>query len=81
LDLEELKMNDNRRGRTKQAQAFLMQAKELVDAVTEEEQESLDNLPENLRGEQGSKMEEYIGYLEEASNGIDNADSILSEIA
>ena len=53
-------MNQQRRER-------LRKARDEIEAIKDEEQEAYDNLPESLQdGEQGEKMDENIGDLDEA---------------
>ena len=49
--------------------------KERLEAVRDEEQESLDNLPEAFRtGERGEQMQEYIDALDETIDNLDEFD-------
>lgn len=58
-------MNKARRKELERAIELLEQAKEIIEAVTEEEQEAYDNLPESIQyGERGEAMEEIISDLE-----------------
>lgn len=61
--------------------ALINGAKEVVDEVRDEEQETLENMPENMQGgERGQAMEEAVSILEEASSELeeltDNAEII-----
>lgn len=61
--------------------ALINGAKEVVDEVRDEEQETLENMPENMQGgERGQAMEEAVSTLEEASSELeeltDNAEII-----
>lgn len=74
-------MNEARRARIKEAQKHLAEAIVIINNVIEEEQTAFDNLPESLQsGEQGTKMEDAINVLTEASNNCDDIDSELSEL-
>lgn len=54
-------MNNNRRKRLKQASELLNQALSIVTEAKEEEEDSLDNLPENLQGgERYAAMEKAV---------------------
>lgn len=66
-------MNKQRRSRIAEALEMISGAKEILEEVRDEEQESYDNLPEGLqaaeRGEQMQQnvenLEDFIGCLEE----------------
>lgn len=65
-------MNNNRRKRLKQASELLNQALSIVTEAKEED--SLDNLPENLQGgDRYSAMEKAVDELEEAIDNIESA--------
>ena len=73
-------MNKIRRKEIAQAIELMEQAREILEAVADEEQEAFDNLPENIRNsERGGTMEQYIGMLEEAVENLDTDE--LQEIA
>jgi len=73
-------MNKIRRKEIAQAIELMEQAREILEAVADEEQEAFDNLPENIRNsERGETMEQYIGMLEEAVENLDTDE--LQEIA
>lgn len=74
-------MNDERRKLIAEAIDHVEQAKNLLDAAKEEEQECLDNLPEGIRySERGETMEENVSTLESAVDALDEAVSGLDEI-
>lgn len=51
-----------------------------LEAIKDEEQDALDNLPDSIRdGERGQKMEEGIEGIEDAQNNIDEATEALSQ--
>lgn len=71
-------MNRKRRGRLKEAERLLGQARNIVEDVLEEERDSLDNCPENLQsGERYSIMENAVSELEDAISSIDEASEHL----
>lgn len=59
-------MNKARRKEIARAIELMDEAREILEAVKDEEQEAFDNMPEGLQcSERGETMEEYIGTLEE----------------
>lgn len=74
-------MNKQRRIRLKEANSYLDRAMQIVSSVKDEEQDSLDNLPENLQGSERctimedaiDALEDAIGNIEQASESINNA--------
>jgi predicted negative regulator of RcsB-dependent stress response len=67
----------------KKAEPLLRQIYDLIESVEDDEQESYDNLAESFQtGEQGQRMEEVLGYLEEAKSEIEalNLDSIVESL-
>lgn len=74
-------MNKIRRKKLGDAFDLIAQAKDILEAVKEEEQEAIDNLPDNFRfGERGEEMEGYIEMLDEAYNYLDDANSVIEQI-
>ena len=62
------------------AKGLLTAAAGIVTRVLDEEEDSLDNMPENLQGsEQYEKKEAIIEMLNEASDSIDTAIEKVSE--
>lgn len=56
-----------------QATAMLEEAKEIIDGVTEEEQEAFDNMPESLQcSERGVMTQDNVDTLEEIAQGMDS---------
>ena len=52
-----------------------------IEEVLNEEQESFDNMPENLQySERGESMQEAISSLEEAQSSIDDCKSYLESL-
>lgn len=76
-------MNDNRRSMLRSALKLLDDAYNYISRSLDEEQDSLDNVPENLQyGERYEAMEEFVSYLEDAIDNLDNArDNIESVLA
>lgn len=59
-------MNKARRKEIARAIELMDEAREILEAVKDEEQEAFDNMPESLQcSERGETMEEYIGTLED----------------
>lgn len=74
-------MNKARRKELGKAFDLVCQAKDILEAVKAEEQESYENLPDSFRfGERGEEMEGYIEMLEEAFNYLDDANSVIEQI-
>ncbi len=74
-------MNKIRRKKLGDAFELISQAKDILEAVKEEEQEAIDNLPDNFRfGERGEEMQGYIEMLDEAYNYLDDANSVIEQI-
>ena len=73
----------NRQRRKKMEQAFykISEAMDILDEVKAEEYESLENLPDNFRnGDRGEEMQTYIEMIEETSDYLDDARSVLEQI-
>ena len=67
-------MNKIRRKEIQRILDELYELRDAVDAVTDEEQEYLDNIPENLQsGERYEAAEEAVSQLGDALYGIDSA--------
>lgn len=73
-------LNNKRRDLLKSAIMYLDRASNMVSAASEQEQDCLDNMPENLQmSEQCERMEAAIDYLEDAVSHIDEARSKIEE--
>lgn len=60
--------------------ADISEIKDSIVAVCNEEQEALDNLPESMQeGERGERAQAAIDALEEALNGMDEAECDLND--
>ena len=56
-------------------EALHLEIKEELEAVRDEEQEALDNLPESLQeSERGEQMQEYIDAMESALDDLEQLD-------
>lgn len=67
-------MNKSRREQLRKAIELLSKASGVVDHVADQEQDSLDNIPENLlASERCERMEEIVDLLADASESIDEA--------
>lgn len=74
-------MNKQRRKWLEEAIEKVEDAIGVLEEVTEEERKSLENLPDNFRyGERGEEMEGYIEMLEEASEYLADANSVIEQI-
>lgn len=75
-------MNNKRRSRLKQAKSYLEIALDLINGVVDEEEESLDNIPENMAdGERAIAMQENIDALSDAADDIETAISTVDEVS
>lgn len=67
-------MNNARREKLRGAVAKLSDVHSIVDAVCDTEQDSMDNMPENLQGtERFERMEDAVDHLNEALEKLDEA--------
>lgn len=67
-------MNTGRRKKLTVAIDHLREASNIVDQIKDEEQDSLDNMPENLQeSERYSNMEEAVDALDDALVSINEA--------
>lgn len=74
-------MNKQRRKRLGKTFDLVSEAMKILENVKIEERESYDNLPDNFRdGDKGEEMQNYIEMLEEASNYLDDANSVIEQI-
>lgn len=65
-------MNKIRRKEIARAIELMEQAREILEAVRDEEQEAFDNMPESIQtSERGEAMEDYIYTIEEAMENLD----------
>ena len=74
-------MNRERRKKLEKAFEKIGEVKDILEEVKDEEQESLENLPDNFRyGERGEEMESYIEMLDEAHGYLSDAESVIEQI-
>lgn len=67
-------MNKRRRTKLSEAYSLLDRAVSIVEIVKDEEQDSFNNLPDNLQGsESGELMEESIDELQTTIDSINDA--------
>lgn len=73
-------MNQRRRLSLTNAKELLERAKTIVDGVRDQEQDSLDNIPENLQdSERAEKMEDAVASLDEAIEAIETAQEKIND--
>ena len=73
-------MNNQRRKELEKAKEKLTEAREILDSVSEEESESLRNLPESFQdGEKGERMKEYIDSIDEVSSELENLEESIGD--
>jgi hypothetical protein len=71
-------MNKARRKLIAELQARLIDLRDAVQSVLDEEQEYLDNMPEGLaQGQKGQDAEEAIDTISEILNSIDEASDLM----
>ncbi len=74
-------MNKQRRKRLGEAFNLIEQAKDILEEVMSEEEESLDNLPDNFRyGDKGEEMQNYIEMIDETIEYLEDANSVIEQI-
>lgn len=75
-------MNQERRKRLEEAAAKLAEAREIIEAVRDEEQDAFDNMPESLQGgERGEKMENAASLLDDLAGDLETSIETLNEAA
>lgn len=75
-------MNKQRRKEIRDIASQLEVLMERIEAIKEEEEEALDNLPESIQySERGEQMEEYTMSLDQAVSDMDLVRDTLLEIA
>ena len=73
-------MNKDRRNRLTKAIEQLANARTEIEAVKDEEEEALENLPESFQeGEQGEAMQQAIDLMQEAVGSLEEIESNLEE--
>lgn len=74
-------MNKARRKELNKALEMLSEARSIIEAMMEEEQESFDNMPESLQSsELGEKIEENASRLEDIISYIEDQENELEEV-
>ena len=74
-------MNKPRRKELNRALELLAEARAIIEAMQEEEQESFDNMPEGLQcSELGEKIEENASRLEDVAGYIEEQEQELEDI-
>lgn len=74
-------MNKIRRKELQKAMELLEQAKDIIEAVKDEEQEAFDNMPESIQqSERGETMEEYIYKMDSMCDSLSDAIDETGEI-
>lgn len=73
-------MNNRKRDRLKTAMKMLEEASNIIDAVREEEEEALENLPENLQdSERYESMENNVERLQDSIESIEQLVESIGE--
>ena len=73
-------MNKKRREQLKMAIKLLDHSSDIVNSVSDEEQNAMDNMPENLQeSDRYSDMEDAVDALQDALDSIDEAVSSIQE--
>lgn len=74
-------MNKQRRRALRSVMRDIDDAQKSIGSILEEEQETLENMPESLQySEKGEQMQEYIDILDNACSSCEDLVSSLSEI-
>lgn len=74
-------MNNPRRKELRRALEMLAEARSIIEAMQEEEQEAFDNMPEGLQeSERGQTVEENAERLEEIAGCIEEQEEELEDI-
>ena len=81
INVWEVIMNNARRKQLKEWCDKATELKEELNNILLDEQNSYDNMPENLQGSiRGMNSEEAIDQIEDAINNLEDAIDIISEI-
>ena len=73
-------MNNQRRKKLNEACSLLSKAATIVDCVKDEEQDSMDNMPESLQdSERYSIMEDAVDAMDDALNSINEASECIEK--
>ena len=75
-------MNKTKRKRLKDGISYITKAIHIIESVKDEEEESLNSLPDNLAdSNRALEMENNIDIMEEAYGILEEAISIISDIS
>ena len=73
-------MNDARRKEIQRALTLIGEAKGILEVALSQEQEDLDNMPEDLQGDEaGQRAEDVVDALERAAMGCGDAITACKE--
>jgi hypothetical protein len=73
-------MNDTRRQEIQRALTLIGEAKGILELVLSQEQEDLDNMPEDLQGDEAGQIaEDVVDALERAAMGCGDAITACKE--
>jgi hypothetical protein len=73
-------MNDARRKEVERALTLIGEAKDILELALSQEQEDLDNMPEDLRGDEaGQRAKRLVDALVRAAMGCGNAITACKE--
>ena len=73
-------MNDARRKEIQRALTLIGEAKGILELALSQEQDDLDNMPEDLQGdEEGERAEDMVDALERAAMGCGDAITVCNE--
>mgnify|MGYP004551286059 CR=1 FL=1 len=74
-------MNRQRRKKLQEAFDLIGQVNDILDAVKDEEEESMENLPDSFRyGDKGEEMQNYIDMIDETIGYLEDAQSVIEQI-
>lgn len=73
-------MNNKRRSKIREAIRFIELGKDILQRILDEEQDTLDNMPENLQCSiRAMDSEDSVNSLDDSISSIENAIALLSE--
>ena len=74
-------MNNIRRKNLDQAAAMIAEARAMIDACREEEEEAYENLPEGIQeSERGQTMQDYIDSMDAIISDLETLEETIEEI-
>ena len=72
-------MNNTRRKELRKALEYIALARDIIESVTDEEQEAFDNMPEGIQqSERGEAMEEMISIMSDAYEALEDVDEQIT---